>query len=39
MRAFEGIDYYLNLLIHEETKSYNEYKSQCEKLLMQREIV
>lgn len=36
-RDLENLDYFLNLLAYEDSKSYEEYKSQCDKILLQRQ--
>jgi hypothetical protein len=38
-RELEGLDYFLSLLAYEDGKSYEEYKSQCDKLLLQRQLL
>lgn len=36
-RDLESLDYFLNLLSYEDNKSYEEYKSHCDRLLLQRQ--
>ena len=38
-KDLEGLDYILNLLTYEDSKSYDEYKSQCDKILLQRQFL
>jgi hypothetical protein len=38
-KDLEGLGYILNMLTYEDSKSYDEYKSQCDKILLQRQFL